>query len=88
VRDWIALGLVVLGAALYATAHLGMGALARDRSATTAAAAARNDWKMVRWNRYEQLSRAGIGLVAVGAAVSLWSFARHAVRGRGAERAA
>jgi hypothetical protein len=81
-RDWIALGAVLLGAALYAAANAGMGALARDRSPTTAAQAARNEWKMVRWNRYERLSRVGITLVVVGATVSVWSFARHAKRRR------
>ena len=82
IRDWIALGVVLLGAALYASANAGMEALARDRSPTTAAQAARNEWKIVRWNRYERLSRIGIALVVVGATVSVWSFARHAKRRR------
>jgi hypothetical protein len=80
VRDWIALGLVIVGVLLYGAAHAGMGALARDRTPTSAEASARGDWKMVRWNRFERLSRAGIGLVVVGAAVSVLSFARHALR--------
>ena len=83
VRDWLALALVIAGALPYGAAHRGMGALARDRTATSAAESARGEWKMARWNRFERMSRAGIALVAVGAAVSVWSFARHAVRRRG-----
>jgi hypothetical protein len=88
VRDWIALGLVIAGALLYGAAHRGMGSVARDRTPTTDEAAARGEWKMVRWNRFERMSRAGMVLVAAGAAVSIWSFARHAARRRGAEHAA
>jgi hypothetical protein len=87
VRDWIALGLVIIGLLLYGAAHAGMGALARDRTPTTAEASARGEWKMVRWNRLERLSRAGIGLVIAGAAVSVLSFARHALRRRGSSDA-
>jgi hypothetical protein len=88
VRDWVALSLVIVGALLYGTAHRGMGAVARDRTPTTAEASARGDWKMVRWNKYERMSRAGVLLVAAGAAVAVWSFARHAARRRGAAHAA
>jgi hypothetical protein len=87
VRDWIALSLVIAGAVLYGAAQLGMGAVARDRIPTTAEAAARGEWKMVRWNKYERLSRAGIFLVGAGAAGAVLSFARHAVRRRGASHA-
>jgi hypothetical protein len=82
VRDWIALGLVIAGALLYGTAHVGMGSIARDRTPTTAEQSARGEWKMVRWNRFEKLSRAGVALVVVGAAGSIFSFARHALRRR------
>jgi hypothetical protein len=82
VRDWIALGLVLLGALVYGVAHRGMGLVARDRTPTTAEAAARGEWKMVRWNRYERMSRTGVILVASGALVAAWSFARHATRRR------
>jgi hypothetical protein len=64
-----------------------MGALARDRSVTTPDAAARGEWKMVRWNRFERMSRAGILFVAAGAGVAVWSFSRHAARRRGAQNA-
>ena len=87
VRDWIALGLVVAGALLYGAAHRGMAGLAGDRSVTTAEAAARGDWKMARWNRFERMSRGGVILVALGAGVAIWSFTIHAARRRGAERA-
>jgi len=87
IRDRIALGLVVLGALLYGVAHAGMGSIARDRTPTTPEAAARGEWKMVRWNRFERLSRAGIALVTVGAAVGVLSFVRHAARRREAQRA-
>jgi hypothetical protein len=87
-RDWLALGLVIAGALVYASAARGMTALAQDRTPTTAEAAARGDWKMVRWNRYERMSRLGIGLAAAGAVVSLYSFARHAARRRRAGHAA
>jgi hypothetical protein len=87
VRDWIALGLVIVGALLYGAAHAGMGAIARDRTPTTAEASARGEWKMVRWNRFEKMSRAGIALVAAGAAVSVLSFARYALRRRGSSHA-
>jgi hypothetical protein len=87
VRDSLALSLIIAGAVLYGAAQLGMGAVARDRTPTTAAAAARGEWKMVRWNKYERLSRAGILLVAVGAVGAVWSFARYAVRRRGASHA-
>jgi hypothetical protein len=87
VRDWLALGLVIVGALLYGTAHRGMGAVARDRTPTTAEASARGEWKMVRWNKYERMSRSGVFLVAAGAAVAVWSFARHAVRRRGTAHA-
>jgi hypothetical protein len=80
IRDWIALGLVIAGALLYGIAHAGMGSIARDRTSTTAAQSARGDWKMVRWNRYERLSRAGVALVVVGAAAAMLSFAGHARR--------
>ena len=86
-RDWIALALVVVGALLYAAAHRGMGSIARDRTPTTDQAAARGEWKMVRWNRFERMSRAGVVFVAAGAAVAVWSFARHAARRRGTEHA-
>jgi hypothetical protein len=82
VRDWIALALVLLGTVLYGVAHRGMGSVARDATPTTAEAAARGEWKMVRWNRYERMSRAGVILVASGAAVGAWSFVRHASRRR------
>jgi hypothetical protein len=82
VRDWIALSLVIVGALLYGTAHRGMGTVARDRTPTTAEASARGEWKMVQWNNYERMSRAGVFFVAAGAAVAVWSFARHAVRRR------
>jgi hypothetical protein len=88
VRDWLALGLVIVGALLYANAHRGMGALARDRTETTAEQSSRGEWKMVRWNRLERMSRVGIALVAAGAAGSVWSFARHARRRREARHAA
>jgi hypothetical protein len=87
VRDWIALGLVIAGTLLYGGAHRGMGSLARDRSVTSPEAAARGEWKMVRWNRFERMSRAGILLVAAGAGVAVWSFSRHAARRRGAQHA-
>ena len=83
VRDWIALTLVVIGVLTYGTAHRGMGALARDRTPTTAEASARGEWKMVRWNKYARMSRAGVFLVVVGAAVGVGSCARHAARRRG-----
>ena len=88
IRDWVAVALVIFGVAVYGTAQRGMGAVARDRTPTTDEAAARGEWKMVRWNRFERMSRAGMVLVAAGAAVSIWSFARHAARRRGAEHAA
>jgi hypothetical protein len=72
---------------LYGAAHAGMGALARDRTPTSVEASARGEWKMVRWNRFERLSRAGIGLVVAGAAVSVLSFARYALRRRGSSHA-
>jgi hypothetical protein len=87
IRDWIALSLVIAGALLYGTAHGGMDAVARDRTPTTAEAAARGEWKLARWNRYARMSRAGIVLVAAGAAVAVWSFARHAGRRRGTAHA-
>jgi hypothetical protein len=87
VRDWIALGLVIGGALLYGTAHVGMGSIARDRTPTTAEQSARGEWKMVRWNRFEKMSRAGVALVVVGAAGSLFSFAWHALRRRGGSNA-
>jgi hypothetical protein len=87
VRDWIALSLVIAGALLYGTAHRGMGAVARDRTPTTAEAAERGEWKMVQWNTYERMSRAGVFFVAAGAALAVWSFARHAVRRRGTAHA-
>ena len=87
VRDWIALALVIAGTLLYGSAHRGMGALARDRSVTTPEAAARGEWKMLRYNRLERRSRVGILIVAAGAAVAVWSFARHATRRRGDQNA-
>jgi hypothetical protein len=87
VRDWIALSLVIAGALLYATAHRGMGAVARDRTPTTVEASARGEWKMVRWNKYERMSRAGVWVVAAGATVAVWSFARHVARRRGTTHA-
>lgn len=87
VRDWIAISLVIVGALLYGTAHRGMGTVARDRTPTTAEASARGEWKMVQWNKYERMSRAGIFMVAAGAAVAVWSFTRHAARRRGTAHA-
>jgi hypothetical protein len=87
VRDWIALGLVIVGALLYGAAHRGMTTLARDRSVTTSEAAARGEWKIVRWTRLERISRVGILFVTAGAGVAVWSFARHAARRRGAQNA-
>ena len=88
VRDWIALTLVIVGALLYGTASRGMGAVARDRTPTTAEASARGEWKMVRWNKYERMSRTGVFFVAAGAAMAVWSFTRHVGRRRGAAHAA
>jgi hypothetical protein len=88
IRDWIAVTLVVAGALAYGAAHRGMGAVARDGTPTTAEASARGEWKMVRWNRYDRMSRGGILLVAAGAGVAVWSFARHARRRRGTADAA
>ena len=87
-RDWLALALVVAGALLYGVAHRGMASIAGDRTPTPVEVAAPGQWKMVRWNRFERMSRAGIALVAAGAGVSLWSFARHARRRRRAHSAA
>jgi hypothetical protein len=87
IRDWIALSLVIVGALLYGAAHRGMGAVARDQTPTTTEASARGEWKMVQWNRYERMSHAGILLAAVGAAIAVWSFARHTVRRRGTTHA-
>ncbi len=80
IRDWVAVALVVLGVAVYGTAQRGMGAVARDRTLTTVEASARGEWKMVQWNRYERMSRAGVVLVAAGAIAGIWSFTRHAAR--------
>jgi protein-S-isoprenylcysteine O-methyltransferase Ste14 len=80
IRDWVAMALVVIGALTYVTAHRGMGSVARDQTPTTAEAARRGEWKMVRWIRYERMSRVGIVLVGAGAIVGVWSFARHAMR--------
>lgn len=88
IRDWIALALVVAGAALYLAAQNGMGALARDRTPTTAEQSARGEWKMVRWNRLYRMSRAGVALVVAGGAVGVFSFAMHAWRRRGSSHAA
>ncbi|MFN2566256.1 MAG: hypothetical protein ABR499_14765 [Gemmatimonadaceae bacterium] len=88
IRDWIAMGLVIAGALLYGSAQRGMGSLARDPTPTTAEQSARGEWKMVRWNRLQRMSRAGITLVAAGAAVAVWSFARHAARRWGTGNAA
>jgi hypothetical protein len=87
VRDWLALGLVLAGALLYGTAQSGMGTLARDRTPTTAEQSARGEWKMVRWNRFYKMSRAGIALVVAGGAVAVFSFAVHARRRRGSSHA-
>jgi hypothetical protein len=86
IRDWVAMVLVLLGALTYFTAHRGMGSVARDQTPTTTEAARRGEWKMVRWNRYERMSRVGIALVGAGVIVGVWSFARHAM-GRGTTHA-
>jgi hypothetical protein len=83
VRDWLALGLVLAGTLLYGAAQSGMGALARDRTPTTAEQSARGEWKMVRWNRFYKMSRAGVVLVVAGGAVAVFSFAMHAWRRKG-----
>jgi hypothetical protein len=57
-----------------------MGSVARDQTPTTTEAARRGEWKMVRWKKYERMSRVGIVLVGVGAVVGVWSFARHTMR--------
>jgi hypothetical protein len=64
-----------------------MAAVARDRTPTSPVAAARGEWKMVRWNKYERLSRAGIFLIAGGAGVAIWSFAAHTMRRKGSSHA-
>jgi len=87
-RDWIALGLVIAGALLYGAAHRGMASIARSRVPARGEATAPGEWQLVRWVRFERMSRAGMLLVATGAAVSIWSFARHAARRRGADNAA
>jgi hypothetical protein len=88
IRDWMAVGLVIVGAIVYGAAHAGMGSLARDRTPTTTEQAARGEWKMVRWNRFDRLSRVGVGLVLAGAAVSILSFARHMARRKARSHAA
>jgi hypothetical protein len=87
IRDWLAVGLVLVGALLYGAAQNGMGTLARDQTPTTAEQSARGEWKMVRWNRYYKMSRTGIALVVAGGAVAVFSFARHAWRRRGSSNA-
>lgn len=87
VRDWLALGLVLAGALLYGAAQNGMGTLARDRTPTTAEQSARGEWKMVRWNRFYRMSRAGVALVVAGGAVAVVSFAIHARRRKGSSHA-
>ena len=87
VRDWLALGLVLAGALLYGMAQSGMGTLARDRTPTTAEQSARGEWKMVRWNRFYKMSRAGVALVVAGGAVAVFSFAIHARRRKGSSHA-
>jgi hypothetical protein len=82
IRDWLALSLVIAGALLYGVSHFGMGSIARDRSPTTTEQAGRGDWKMVRWNRFERMSRLGLGLVVAGASVAVLSFVTHARRRR------
>jgi hypothetical protein len=87
IRDWLALGLVLAGALLYGTAQSGMGTLARDQTPTTAEQSARGEWKMVRWNRFYNMSRAGVALVVAGGAVAVFSFAIHAWRRKGSSDA-
>ena len=74
-RDLGALALVVAGAALYLYATAGMRSLA--------AGGVQGDLAhplMAHWDRYWQLSRAGLLVAGIGVGVGIWSFARHALR--------
>ena len=74
-RDLTALVLVVAGALLYLHSNAGMRSLA--------AGGVQGDLThplMAHWDRYWQLSRAGLTIAGLGIGVGLWSFVRHAFR--------
>jgi hypothetical protein len=75
VRDLAAITLLVAGAGLYLYAHAGMRSLA--------AGAVQGDLAhplMAHWDRYWQLSRAGLVMAGAGIGVGIWSFVRFVVR--------
>jgi hypothetical protein len=76
-RDLAALVLVVVGAALYLYAHLGM-----RRLAARSGYAPRGVWLMPQFDHYSRASRVGVWAVAAGVAVGVWSFLALRARAR------
>ena len=68
-RDATALALLVGGAALFLYAFRGMEALAAGRFTV-----APGEWATSQWERYRQLSLAGLALAAAGVATAVYSF--------------
>ena len=71
IRDVVAMAVLLTGAALYAYAYGGMHLLA-DRAIVPVPGHS----ALERFDRYWQLSRAGLLLMAVGVATVAWSFWR------------
>ena len=76
VRDAVALGLLLLGAAGYYIAGRGMDALIVKRPYATLTGP-QGGSNMEIWGRYWQLSRASLLVAGIGIAVGLWSFVLH-----------
>ena len=76
--DIAALVLVVVGAALYAYAHVGMQGIID--SSGGAAAPSQGFEGIARWNRMRLISNGALGAIAVGIGVGVWSYVLHGRR--------
>jgi DNA-binding transcriptional regulator of glucitol operon len=81
-RDTAALILLLVGAALVVTAHIGMQQLSQGNVTL-----AKGEWQMNRYNRYDRMSTLGGGTVIAGILIGVWSMSRYLFYRRAARNA-
>lgn len=81
-RDVAALVLLLIGAALMISAHVGMGNLSLGNVTL-----AEGEWQMNRYNRYDRMSALGGGFVVAGMLIGVWSMSRYLFYRRAARNA-
>ena len=81
-RDTAALILLLAGAALIVTAHIGMHQLSQGNVTL-----GKGEWQMARYQRYDRMSTLGGGTVVAGILIGVWSMSRYLFYRRAARNA-